>query len=268
MVSDRLRFRAVFISDLHLGSAACDVAMVKEFLREIECEQLYLVGDIVDLWVARRRGKWRQDHTNVIRTLLGKTKHGTQVLFTPGNHDAEFRKLNGSELGNLTIEHQFSHTTLQGLKLLVVHGDFFDRSVSQLRPIAVLGAWAHEILTNINRVTNTVAIKLGKEPSDFSHTAKKRVKDFVSYFTSFPDRVTLDAMRQGFDGVVCGHVHRPAFERHEAGGLYINAGDWMGHCTALVEHLDGRLELIHWKELRQLVVPGRPYPVEEEALTL
>ncbi len=267
MLTPRLRYRAIFISDLHLGSASCSVELVKEFLREVECQQLYLVGDIVDLWVSRRRGKWKQSHTNIIRTLLGKTKHGTHVFFTPGNHDAEFRKMNGAELGNLIVQHQFEHTTLQGLRLLVVHGDLFDRSVSQLKPIAVLGAFAHEFLTTINNLTNAIGQKMGKEPSDFSQRAKKRVKDFVSYFTSFPDRITLDAQRQGFDGVVCGHVHRPAFEQHEAGAFYINTGDWMGHCTALVEHLDGRLELIYWKELRLELTPGRALPIQEEAFT-
>lgn len=248
MTSPPLRYRAVFISDLHLGSASCDAEAVRAFLRIVQCDKLYLVGDIVDLWVARPKKKWKQEHTNVVRTILGIAKHGTAVFFCPGNHDSEFRRMNGSEFGNIFIEDKFIHTTLEGKRYLVIHGDYFDKSVNQFKIIAVLGAWVHELLTSLNNANNKLREKRGLPLRDFSGGLKKRVKNFISYFTNFDDRIATDAKNQGFDGVICGHIHKPAFTLHECGVWYINTGDWMSHCTALVEHLDGRLELIHWRD--------------------
>lgn len=248
-MSSPLSFRAVFISDLHLGSVGCKVDAVQSFLKELQCEELYLVGDIIDMWVSRRKGKWRQAHTNVIRTILGKAKYGTRVFLTPGNHDSEFRRMNGIDLGNLFIDHQFVFETRDGQRFLVVHGDYLDRSVTTLKWLAFVGAWIHEGMTGINLMTNRLRAKVGMKPSDFSSKAKKRVKSVVRYFTNFEDRITTDAKNGGFAGVICGHIHRPAFEVHEeTGALYINLGDWIEHCTALVEHWDGRLEMIRWSD--------------------
>lgn len=261
MSTPPLVYRAVFISDLHLGSASADVEAIHEFLHQFTCEDLYLVGDIVDLWVARPKGKWNQASTNVIRSLLGKTKHGCRVKMTPGNHDADFRKLNGSELGNLSIDDRFVHETLDGRRFLVVHGDYCDRSVTSLKLIAVIGAWIHELTTGANNRNNALREKRGLPPKDYSGGLKRLVKKIVGYVTSFQDRICEDADREGFDGVICGHIHQPAFETHESGVLYINTGDWMSHCTALVEHTDGRLELIRWKEVRETVENLRPVAV-------
>lgn len=247
MSEGKARYRAVFVSDIHLGSVSCKSEAIQKFMQQCDCEYLYLVGDIIDMWVSRRKGKWQQSHSNVVRSILGKAKYGTKVYLTPGNHDAEFRRMNGLDFGNIFIDHQFTHTTLQDKKLLVIHGDYLDRSVTTLKPLAVMGAWLHEGMSNVNIVTNKIRTKLGKKPSDFSSNAKKRVKSFIRYFTNFEDRICVDAKNGGFDGVVCGHIHRPAFEiNDEAGIMYINTGDWMDHCTAMVEHQDGRLEMLKW----------------------
>jgi UDP-2,3-diacylglucosamine pyrophosphatase LpxH len=249
-------YRAVFISDVHLGSAACKAEAVQAFLLWVDCEQLYLVGDIVDIWVSRKKGKWRQAHTNILRTILDLSENGCRVYVTPGNHDSELRRMNGIDYGNIFIDHQFVHETLDGKRLLVVHGDFFDRSVTTFKGLAILGSWMHEGMTQINHVTNGIRAKLGKKPSDFSSKAKARVKSFIKYFTNFEDRITVDAKNQGYDGVVCGHIHKPAFELHEeSGAYYVNSGDWMQNCSAFVEHHDGRLELIYWADIAEQMQP-------------
>ncbi len=244
-----LKFRAVFVSDIHLGSTKCQAEKARAFLHAVQCEKLYLVGDIIDLWVSKRQGKWTQDHTNVIRTILGKSKRGCQVYLTPGNHDSDLRRLNGLEFGNILIEHEFTHETAEGKKYLVVHGDFFDKSVTTLKPLAVVASWAYEGLSNVNKIANKARNASGKDSTDFSGNAKKNMKRAISYFTQFPDRITVDAKNRGFDGVICGHIHRPSFEYHDCDAWYINIGDWMENCTALVEHFDGRMELIYFDNI-------------------
>lgn len=254
MSKNRLVYRSVFISDLHLGSAGSKTDQIQEFLTSVECEYLYLVGDVIDMWVAIKRGKWRQKHTNVIRTILGKSKYGCQVRYTPGNHDALVRRLNGAELGNIDIDHSFSHFTADGKKLLVVHGDLFDKSVSSVRPIAWLATWLYECLTVLTEWITVYRAKRGQGPSDFSSRIKKKFKHAVQYVTSYEERIVVDAWTQGFDGVVCGHIHRPRIDTHDYGGVYLNTGDWVENCTAIVEHLDGSLELVKWEALRQHIL--------------
>ena len=249
MFTDRLSYRAVFVSDLHLGSAACHTERIRRFLYHIECEYLYLVGDIVDVWVGAQSWKWKQAHTNVIRTILGKAKGGCQVRYTPGNHDGLCRKLCGAELGNIRIDHSFVHDMADGRRLLVVHGDIYDRTVTAFKPLAWIGAWCYEFLTVTGAWLNAVFGGRGAGSLDLAARAKKSVKSFSEYFGNFQERITVDARRQGFDGVVCGHVHGPLIAHHECGALYANTGDWVSHCTALVEHWDGRLELVQWDDL-------------------
>jgi len=266
VVMDRLSFRTVFISDLHLGSAACHAERIRRFLYHTDCENLYLVGDIVDVWVGAQSWKWKQAHTNVIRTVLGKAKGGCQVRYTPGNHDGLFRKLCGAELGNILVDHSFVHTTADGKRLLVVHGDFYDRTVTAFKPLAWVGAWCYEFLTVTGAWLNAVFGGRGVGHMDLAAGAKKRLKSFFEYFTNFQERITVDAQRQGFDGVICGHVHGPLIARHECGALYANTGDWVSHCSALVEHWDGRLELVFWDDVAERFV-GDPYQLPALELT-
>jgi UDP-2,3-diacylglucosamine pyrophosphatase LpxH len=255
MQQGELDFRSVFVSDLHLGSVGSKAESVRHFLHDVHCEYLYLVGDIIDMWVGGRPGKWKQEHTNVIRTILGKSKVGCIVRYTPGNHDALVRKLNGTELGNITVGHSFSHVTVDGKRLLVVHGDCFDRSVTVLKPLAWLGAWSYEFLTILGEWVNSVRKTPPTGKTGFANRAKQRLKSCIQYFTSFEERITVDAQHQGYDGVVCGHIHKPRIDHRPDGGIYLNSGDWMEHCTAIVEHWDGRMELIYWSDLLKCL-PG------------
>ncbi len=243
-----LSFRSVFVSDVHLGSGGCHAERLSRFLEAVECENLFLVGDIVDLWVGARFGDWKQSHTDILRTILAKANAGTTVRYTPGNHDGLIRKLCGAELGNVLVDHRFVHVTASGRKLLVLHGDPYDRIVYLFRPIAWLGAWCYEILTVLGAWLPPLT---GGAGGGIADRAKGRIKRILRYISNFEERITVDAWRRGFDGVVCGHVHAPELRTHETGTLYANTGDWVSHCTALVEHWDGSLELLHWEDLQE-----------------
>ena len=212
----------------------------------------------MDMWVSRKKGKWRQEHTDIVSSILSKARQGTDVFLTPGNHDSEFRRLNGIGFGNIHVDHEFCHTTLEGKRLWVIHGDYLDRSVTTLKWLAYLGAWVHEGLGGFNVFWNRWAKRLGRPPSDFSGLAKKRVKDFVQYFTNFDDRITVDAKNAGYDGVVCGHIHHAEIREFD-GVTYYNDGDWVESCTALVEDRHGSISIVDWADQnRQRSQEDRP----------
>lgn len=240
-------FRTVFLSDVHLGAAGCKTDFVQHFLHSVRCENLYLVGDIVDGWVGTREGKWQQEHTNVVRTLLGMSKRGTKVFYTPGNHDAFMRRLNGSEFGNIEVDASFVHTTADGCELLVVHGDAFDSTCTKHPRMAWAGAWLYEWVVMLNISVNRRRTARSRRPIDFCTILKTTVKKLVRRVSSYETVVLEHAVELGYDGVVVGHIHRPTIERH-GDWLYVNCGDWVENCTAVVEHFDGRLELIRWRE--------------------
>ncbi len=255
-MNQRLSYRSVFISDLHLGSAACHTDRLCRFLTHVECENLYLVGDILDIWIGTHSGKWKQAHTNILRAILGKANTGTVVRYTPGNHDGLCRKLCGAQMGNLLVDHQFEHVTSDGRRLLVVHGDLYDRVVSALKPLAWIGAWCYEFLTVTGGWLNALFGPRAAGRGNLADRAKRRIKGMCEYFTNFQERITVDAHRQGYAGVVCGHVHGPALATHECGAVYANAGDWVSHCSAIVEHWDGRLDLIAWDDIASVCPEG------------
>ncbi|MBL8065159.1 MAG: UDP-2,3-diacylglucosamine diphosphatase [Chthonomonadaceae bacterium] len=243
------RFRSIFVSDVHLGSAGCMVEEFTQFLAAVECGHLYLVGDIIDFWVSMKGGKWQQSHTDVLQAILTKTRQGTKVFFTPGNHDAVLRRLNNSQFGNLSIGHSFEHTTADGRKLQVVHGDLFDNSV-RFVPIAWMAAWGYEFLTVFNNRFNERRLVKGKKEVEFSSVFKKRLKRFIGRRTDFVEILTDQAVSAGFSGVVCGHIHKPQILDQGADGLYVNTGDWVEHGTAVVEYMDGKLELLTWRQIQ------------------
>ena len=244
MLETKTHYRAVFISDLHLGAVGSKPSRVRDYLTSIATEDLYLVGDIIDGWVGRER-KWAQEHTEAVRAILGIAAEGSRVFYTPGNHDDLVRRINGSELGNIHIDHSFTHTMLDGRDFLVVHGDLFDSSVSRYRPLARLGAYLSEWFAVMDRNVEKIRAKKGKRRLDFAAKLKTAVKKYIATKTNYEQEVMDYARENGFDGVVCGHVHRPRLESFEDGFVYVNTGDWVEHCTALVEHVDGRLELLY-----------------------
>lgn len=241
------RYRTVWISDVHLGFRGCAAEFLLDFLRSVECETLYLVGDIIDFWEMERRMYWPQAHNNVIRTLLGKAKHGTKVIYIPGNHDEVLRDFCGADFGNVALRQNVMHKTADGRKLLVMHGDEMDQVVKCSRFLAVLGSRAYDWLLWLNRYVNAARRLFGLPYWSLAAFLKHKVKNAVNFISSFEKGIAHEARRRGANGVVCGHIHRAEITEID-GILYCNDGDWVESCTALVEHADGHLEILHWTD--------------------
>jgi UDP-2,3-diacylglucosamine pyrophosphatase LpxH len=237
-----IHVRSVFLSDVHLGARECRAQQLLDFLHRVHMDELYLVGDIVDLWSLRRSFYWPQLHNNVLRTILGKTKHGTRVIYVPGNHDEELRDLAAMVFGNLELHREFIHTTAQGQRLLVMHGDEFDGSVKCSRWLAALGSGAYDLSVNLNRALNRVRHLMGYPYWSLAGYLKSRVGTAMRYVQRFEDAAAHLAARRGLDGIICGHIHRP-LDTTLHGVRYCNTGDWVENCTALVEERSGQLAL-------------------------
>ena len=243
----RPEYRSIFISDTHLGTRGCRSESLADFLRSVSCQHLFLVGDIIDGWRLRKSWYWDSSHDEVLRLLLHHARKGTQVTYIPGNHDEMFRAWlpMGLEIAGVKLRKEAAHLTAGGRRLLVMHGDEFDSVVRYARFLAVLGDWAYTTALVMNRWFNAVRRRLGYPYWSLSAWLKRQVKEAVKAIDRFESALANEARRRGYDGVVCGHIHHA--EMREVGGvLYINDGDWVESCTALVEHYDGRLELIDW----------------------
>lgn len=238
-----LRVRTVWISDLHLGTPGCQAQALLEFLRDTDCRTLYLVGDIIDGWQLRRTWFWPQAHNDVIQKILRKARKGTRVVFVPGNHDEFARRYVAHTFGGVEVVDDCIHITADGRRLWVTHGDLFDGVVQCARWLAYLGDAAYTLALKFNRWFNRARARLGLPYWSLSRYLKLKVKRAVSYVGDFETAVAREARRRGADGVVCGHIHH-AEMREIDGVLYCNDGDWVESLTALVEHVDGRLEII------------------------
>ncbi len=242
---EKTHVRTIFISDIHLGTAGCQAHALLDFLRVTRCDTLYLVGDIVDGWQLRRRWFWPQAHNDVVQKVLRAARKGTRVIFIPGNHDEFARRYEGHEFGGIAVMNECVHITADGKKLWVTHGDLFDGVIQCAKWLAYLGDQAYEFTLRLNRTFNHLRGRLGLPYWSLSQYLKHKVKRAVSYVSDFETAVAHEAKRRGLDGVVCGHIHRAEMREIE-GVLYCNDGDWVESLTALVEHADGRLELIDW----------------------
>ena len=244
-----MRLRTVFVSDVHLGSKGCRADLLLEFLKSVEIDRLYLVGDIFDLWAMRKNFYWPQEHNNVLRTVLGKSKKGTRVIYIPGNHDEDLREFCGSVFGNLEIHREYVHDTADGRRLLVMHGDEFDTVVKCSPWLARLGSSVYDFLLGLNRHVNAVRRLFGMPYWSLASYLKHKAKTAVQYIASFEQAVAHAARKRGVDGVVCGHIHRAEITDIH-GVQYCNDGDWVESCSALVEDMNGRLTLWSWPEVR------------------
>jgi UDP-2,3-diacylglucosamine pyrophosphatase LpxH len=244
------RYRSVFISDLHLGTPGCKAECLLDFLHHVESEYLYLVGDIVDGWRLKKRWFWPEHHDQILHTLLARASRGTRVVYLPGNHDEALRRLIGCTLGGVRILHDAIHKTADGRRLLVIHGDVFDGVCTEVRWLARLGSIAYETTLTINTGFNVVRRWLGLGYWPLSAFLKAQVKAAVNFVERYEQSLAAEAKRRAVAGVVCGHVHKPEIRTIE-GVQYYNDGDWVESCSALVEHWDGRLELLHWARQRQ-----------------
>ena len=247
------RYRAVFISDVHLGTRGCRSDFLGDFLRRMRCDHLFLVGDIIDGWRLRKSWSWDASHDEVLRQIVRHARSGTTVTYIPGNHDEMFRDWlpMGLEIAGIRLCREAVHVTADARRLLVLHGDEFDSVVRYARFLAVLGDWAYAAALRVNLWFNAVRHRLGYPYWSLSAWLKRQVKEAVKAIDRFESALASEARTRGFDGVVCGHIHQ-AEMRQMDGVLYLNDGDWVESCTALVEHHDGRLELIDWAALNRL----------------
>ncbi|MBR0558645.1 UDP-2,3-diacylglucosamine diphosphatase [Neokomagataea anthophila] len=245
--SEPTSYRSVFISDIHMGTRGSRVALTTDFLRTITCERLYLVGDIIDGWRLRRAWYWDEAHDEFLRLILRLARNGTEVIYIPGNHDEMLRNWLSMELkiASIRLVPKAEHIAADGRKYLVIHGDEFDSIVRCYPLLAVLGDHAYTAALFLNRWINVARRKLGLPYRSFSAWAKKRVKSAVKAIDRFEMALAREAKQIGADGVICGHIHTA--EIRDIGGVtYMNTGDWVESCTALVEKWDGQFELVDW----------------------
>lgn len=244
---ERRHYRTIWISDLHLGTRGCQAEALIRFLKEHSCDQLYLVGDIIDGWRLKKNLFWPQSHVNVVRRILTLSKRGTEVIYVTGNHDEFLRGYGEAAFGSIYLVDEYEHTTADGKRLLVLHGDRFDTVVRYHKWVAHLGDVAYESLLVLNRWFNGARRLLGYDYWSLSAFLKHRVKQAVSFITDFEETLAYECRRRGYDGVVCGHIHHAEIRTIDDVD-YFNCGDWVESCSALVEDQDGKIEIIHWLE--------------------
>jgi UDP-2,3-diacylglucosamine pyrophosphatase LpxH len=242
------KVRTVFLSDIHLGTRACQAERLLAFLREYECENLFLVGDIVDFWAMNRSIHWSSSQNTVVQKILRRARHDVRVILVPGNHDEALRQYVGTSFGGIELLREHVHEAADGKRYLIIHGDEFDQVTLHHRWVALLGDASYNLLVRLNGWISYVRRKLGV-PGYWSLAgyAKRKVKSAVSFIFNFEESVLRHVRERGLDGVICGHIHVAAL-RNADGITYANCGDWVDSCTAVVEHHDGRMELVHWKD--------------------
>jgi UDP-2,3-diacylglucosamine pyrophosphatase LpxH len=245
---DVKRFRTIWISDVHLGTTGCQAARLLEFLQATESETLYLVGDIIDGWQLRKGWYWPPRHNDIVRCVLKKAKHGTRVVYVPGNHDEAIRQFIDLDFGGIRIRDELIHVTAQGKRMLVLHGDRFDGVIACAKWLAYVGDSLYTMILKFNQVYNNWRARAGLPYWSLSQYLKLKVKNAVSYITSFEDALAAEARKKGVDGVICGHIHKPEI-RDIDGIIYCNDGDWVESLSALVEDQAGELRLVTWQEI-------------------
>jgi UDP-2,3-diacylglucosamine pyrophosphatase LpxH len=242
---DAIAIRTLFLSDLHLGTRGCQADYVLDFLKHYDVDTIYLVGDIIDGWRLKTGWYWPQAHNDVVQKLLKRAHKGVRIIYIPGNHDEFMRAYIGHNFGGIEIEESAIHEGLDGKRYLVIHGDHFDMVVRHAPWLAHVGDGAYTLALNINTVVNMVRRRLGLAYWSLSAWAKMKVKTAVNHIGRFEELLSHEAARRDVQGVICGHIHRAAMH-DDFGVRYMNTGDWVESCTALVEHLDGRFEIVHW----------------------
>lgn len=250
-----VRARSLFLSDIHLGTRACRASELLSLLRDYDCENIFLVGDIIDFWAMNRGIYWPELHNTVVQKILKKARHGTRIYLIPGNHDEALRSYIGSAFGDITLVRDHVHTAADGKRYLLLHGDEFDQVTAYHRWVSVLGDISYHWLIHVNRLLSLLRRKLGISGHwSLADYAKRNVLQAVSFISNFEESVVHNAKKYALDGVICGHIHTPAIKRID-NLTYINCGDWVDSCTAIVEHFDGRMELVrtaHFADTREL----------------
>ncbi|HVI99153.1 MAG TPA: UDP-2,3-diacylglucosamine diphosphatase [Sphingomonas sp.] len=246
-IAERRRYRTIWISDVHLGTRGCNADLLIDFLDHVDSDTMYLVGDIIDGWRLKKKFFWPPAHNDVVWRILKRARRGTRIVYIPGNHDEMFRQFSGLDFGGVEIRRKAIHETVDGRRLLVLHGDEFDVITLAHRWLAHLGDAAYTALMRVSLLVNAVRRRFGMPYWSLSKHAKARVKNAVEFISRYEEVVAHAAGSRGVDGVVCGHIHTA--EMRTIGTVaYYNDGDWVEGCTALVEHDDGRMELLHWAD--------------------
>ncbi len=247
-------YRSIFISDIHLGTRGCQAESLLDFLRQHSCEQLFLVGDIIDLWRLKIRWYWPKNHNTVVQKILRMARSGVQVRYIRGNHDPIFELLSelvhvegdAIALGDIAILEDYVHHSADGKRLWVIHGDQFDAAMRYAQWLTRLGDHGYTVLLWLNRHLQRLFGVLGvRRHWSLSAYIKYHVKKAVQFINDYESLLAEETLRRGYDGVICGHIHHPE-QKTINGVLYYNDGDWVESCTALVEHHDGRMEIVHW----------------------
>lgn len=239
-----MKYRTIFISDIHLGIKYSRVEELLKFLKENECETLYLVGDVIDGWALKRKWYWDNNANLLVQKILRKSRHGTKVVYLSGNHDEFLRFIDRPfSFGNIEVQEEVIHTTATGAKYLVIHGDKFDGMLNKIKWISHLGSFFYDVILWLNVVVNKWRRKMGMQYWSLSHVIKQKVKEAVKFINHFETLLSAEAKRKNVDGVVCGHIHNACFKNID-GIEYYNCGSWLEQCNAVVEHMDGKMQII------------------------
>jgi UDP-2,3-diacylglucosamine pyrophosphatase LpxH len=244
-----MQYKSIFISDVHLGTKDCKADILNDFLKHNSSETLYLIGDIVDGWkIQQNRWRWKQSHMDVVRRILKQAKKGTRIVYVTGNHDEFLRPVvsYGFSFGNIELVNHYDHVGLDGKKYLVVHGDMFDGITRLHKWLSFLGDRAYDFVLSFNTAFNRWRHRFGLGYWSLSKYLKLRVKKAVDFVFQFEKNLAGYCKRKGYDGIICGHIHTAEIKTID-GVVYMNDGDWVESCTALVEHLDGRWEIVTWR---------------------
>lgn len=257
------RFRSLWISDIHLGFKECKAEFLLEFLQQSECEQLYLVGDLIDFWSLRKGGRWPSAHSEVLKAIVAKARAGVRVWYVPGNHDDVVRDYLGLWVGGIEIAPEVIHVTADGRRFWITHGDECDNAVRCGGPLLNwLGDWAYDLLLFLNRWYNRWRRHWNHPYWSLANFLKQRIGRATAYIARFENAAAHEAARRGLDGVICGHIHHAEL-RDIQGVMYCNDGDWVESCTALVERFDGSLEILRWTHQRAVVIAREPARLPE-----
>ncbi|WP_144392011.1 UDP-2,3-diacylglucosamine diphosphatase [Pleionea sediminis] len=252
-------YRALFLSDIHLGYKDCKAEYLLNLLDNVQCDILYLVGDIVDLWSLKRKLYWPKEHHQLLYRLLNLPREGTRVVYIPGNHDEAMRDLTHLTMNEIEIHHDYFHETVNGHKLLLIHGDAFDSAVCGAPIMGWIGDRMYDFLLFLNRWFNRARRLIGLRYWSLSSFIKKRVNGAQHFIERFVDVTSRFASKKGFDGVICGHIHQAELIQ-TPNGLYANCGDWIENCTFLVENQMGDIELQYWADHQEKLSVHRLKP--------
>jgi UDP-2,3-diacylglucosamine pyrophosphatase LpxH len=257
-------YRAVFLSDIHLGTKDCQAEALVAFLKSVRCDTLYLLGDIVDLWAMSKLAHWPQTHSDVVRAILSKARRGTRIVYIPGNHDRPLRHHVKQVFGNITLLREGVHETVNGQRYWLIHGDDFDSHVRCNRLLALIGDKSNDWLVRLNRHVNQLRMNFGLPYFSLAGYLKQRIGRARAYIERYESAVAVEAAARHFDGVICGHIHVPASKRLH-GVQYRNNGDWVESCSALVEDRDGEIRLLFRPLLRSKTGSVEPFHLPELA---